>query len=69
MNLKDYEELVTSLLKERLQSCNIVFIIDALNQCDPLQDAEKLCTFVHDIVDENPQNSGCLFLARAIIRC
>ena len=55
MNLKDYEELVKSLLKERSQSCNIVLVIDALNQCDPLQDAETLCTFVHEIVNENPQ--------------
>ena len=55
MCIKDYEDLVGSLLKERSECHNIALLIDGLNECDPPRDAERLCTFIRDIVTENPQ--------------
>ena len=52
---KDYEDLVLNLLKERSESYNIALLIDGLNECDPPQDAERLCTFINDYVIKNPQ--------------
>ncbi|KAF6221667.1 hypothetical protein HO133_001635 [Letharia lupina] len=53
--IKEYEDLVRDLLNERSKSYNIVLLIDALNECDPFQDAERLCAFISEIVSKNPQ--------------
>lgn len=53
--IKEYEDLVRSLLSERSESHNIALLIDALNECDPSRDAERLCAFISDIVSKHPQ--------------
>ena len=53
--IKEYENLVRSLFIERSKSYNIALIIDALNECDPPQDAQRLCGFISEIVSKNPQ--------------
>ena len=55
MRIKDYEDLVGSLLEERSECHNIALLIDGLNECDPPRDAERLCTFISKLVIENPQ--------------
>ena len=44
-----------SLFNERSESYNIALIIDALNQCDPPKDAERLCNFISEVVSKDPQ--------------
>ena len=53
--IKEYEDLVHSLLSERSELYNVALLIDGLNECDPPQDAEALCAFIRDIVIKNPQ--------------
>ena len=53
--IKDYEDLVSSLLNERSECHNIALLIDGLNECDPPRDAERLCSFISKIATENPQ--------------
>ncbi len=53
--IKEYEDLVRSLLGERSKSHNIALVIDALNECDPSQDAERLCAFINEIVSNHPE--------------
>ena len=53
--IKEYENLVRSLFIERSESYNIALLIDALNECDPPEDAGRLCEFISEVVSENPQ--------------
>ena len=54
IDIEDYEDLVHSLLNERSECYNIALLIDGLNECDPPQDAERLCAFMSEIVIKNP---------------
>lgn len=54
---KNYEDLVRQLLEEISKSYNVALVIDALNECDPPKDAERLCKFLSEIVSEFPHVS------------
>ena len=54
LDVTEYEDLVRSLLTEHSKSCNIVLLIDALNECDPRSDMERVCGFLKEIVSMNP---------------
>ena len=49
-----YQDLVDQLLEEMSGSYNVVLVIDALNECDPPKDVERLCKFLRGLVQKHP---------------
>jgi hypothetical protein len=51
--IKEWENLVFELLEQcAVMSYHIVLVIDALNECDPPEDIDLLCIFLHKIVEK-----------------
>jgi hypothetical protein len=52
--IEDWEGLIRDLLKEDGSSSNFVFLIDALDECEPHNDNERLLQFFCDLLKRYP---------------